>query len=498
MVNGLFSKEQIKNSYNKLNTFLSDKGAVNDSLFQVSCNCEITKDFTRKSLKRINVVGVRFVKCKFTGVAGTGSKFSDTIFKNCDFTGSNFQYCQFSNVIFNNESMMCGANFSHSVFIGCEFNDIKIIESTLYDCNFEDCKLLNSEIRTNTLENTTLRKCSIQNIDLAHINLEYTKFDKITMNNVVLPPYQIPYIIGAPQYLNHTNDEVYVYTDNGNISIKEYSNMYDDLAAYFFGHEKYFPLANILISLKKISEAFECIRMGIEEACDYFDFRIIKHYCRLACSNNVFSSVQLKKLFDLIVDLSYSERWDINTLHFYMLNIGEIKELLLNNYENRQRVEFIVKTNIDKNDLSSINSLYNQINDVINNSCSGKHIDSVELRHNSPYELYITCIDNLPNILLFISAMYGLFSFANKGIDFLKKVEDTIRIHQQNKLFKYQLEEIKLSIELKKKELKEKEGTTIETHSIVELEHYLKCNSIDMAKIITPECLHNKISNIPK
>lgn len=494
MINGLFSNEQIKSSCNKLNVILSDKGVTNDSLFQVSCNCEITKDFTRKSLKRINVVDVRFVRCKFTGVAGTGSKFTDTIFKNCDFTGSNFQYCQFNNVIFNDNSIMHGANFSHSVFISCEFNDVKIFESTLYDCYFEDCKFLDSEIRTNTLENTTMRKCSIENIDLAHINLEYMKFDKIKMKNVILPPYQIPYIIGAPQYFKYTNDEVYVYTENGNISIEEYLNLYNDLAAYFYGHQKYFPLANILISVEKISEAFEYIQLGIEEACDYFDFRMIKHYCRLACSNSVFTSMQLKKFFNLVVDLSYREDWDINTLHFYMLNIGEIKELLLNNCENKQRVEFIIKTNIDKEDLSSINSLYNQLNNIIKDSCSDNHIDSIELRHNSPYELYITCIDNLPNILLFISVMYGLFSIGNKGIDFLKKVEDTVRVHQQNKLFKYELEEKKIAIELKKKELKQKEKESIATHSIVELEHYLKCNSIDIAKNITPEYLHNKIS----
>ncbi len=498
MIESLFSKEQVDNANIKLTAFLSDKDMLNDSSFLGGGNTKISKDFTRKSLKRINVADICFIKSKFKGCAGTGSKFTNTLFRSCNFTGANFQYCQFNNVTFDNKTIIKGANFSHSVFIGCHFDTITIIESTLYDCYFENCEFLNSTIRTNTLENTTMQNCSIKNIDLAHINLEYMKFENMTLENVILPPYQIPYIIGAPNYLKTTQDQIKVYTDNGDISIGEYRNMYEDLAAYFYDRKKYFPLANLLIASGKGQEAYECIHLGIEEACDYFDFRMIKHYCRLACSNTEFTNLQLKNLFNHVVDLSYNNSWDINTLHFYMINIGEIKELLLNNSENKERVEFIVKTNIDKNDLVSVNELYNQINKIIRENCSTNHVDSIELRHNSPYELYITCIDHLPNILLFVSAMYSLFAVGSKGLDFLKKIEDTIRVHQQNKLFKYELEEKKLEIELKKKELKQSESKLITTHSVVELEHYLKCSSIDIAKNITPEYLHNKISNNPK
>lgn len=495
MMEPLYSKEQVENANAKLTVYLSDKNVLNGSSFQGGCNTNITKDFSEKSLKRVNIADIRFVKSSFIGVAGTGSKFTNTIFRACDFTGANFQYCQFDNVIFDNQTIVKGANFSHSVFIDCRFDNITIIKSTLYDCYFENCKFFNSTINTNTLENTTLQNSFMQNIDLSHMNLEYMKFDNLTMENVTLPPYQIPYIIGAPKYLKSTQSEIYVYTDNGNISMKEYSNMYQDLAAYFYGSKKYFPLANLLVATQKNDEAYECIRLGMEEACDYFDFRMIKHYCRLACSNTEFTNLQLKALFNHVVDLSYNKSWDINTLHFYMINIGEIKELLLNNSENKERVEFIVKTNIDKNDLVSVNELYNQINRIIRENCSTNHVDSIELRHNSPYELYITCIDNLPNVLLFVSAMYSLFAIGNKGLDFLKKIEDTIRVHQQNKLFKYELEEKKLEIELKKKELNQNENKLVIAHSVIELEHYLKCSSTDIAKNITPEYLHNKISN---
>lgn len=493
----LFSYEEIEKSKIKLCKFLPDKDIKNGVLFQPFCNTTVTKDFYRKALKRVNVVGTFFLDCNFSGVAATGSKFSNTKFQNCNFTGSNFQYCSFNKVRFCKSSSIKGANFSHSVFTNCDFSEITIIESTFYDSYFENCTFSKSVIKTDTLENTTMCNCYIEDIDLAHLNLEYMQFNTVKMNNVVLPPYQIPYIIGAPSYLKNTEEKVYVYTDNGNITIKEYSHLYNDLIVYFYNERNFFPIANILIATGKDNEAFEYIKQGIEEASDYFDFRMIKHYCRLACSNNNFTHEQLKYLYTLITNLSYNDIWDINTLHSYMLNIGEIKEILLNNYEKKHRVEFIIKTSIDKDDLNSINLLYNQINAVINENCSSDHIDSIELRHNSPYELYVTCIDMLPHIMMFVSAMYGIFSVGNKGLAFLKNVEETIRIHQQNQLHKYEIEEKLINIEIKKEELKKARSNIVVT-SVSELEHILKCNSIDIAKKITPEYLHYKVSNTPE
>ena len=495
----LFSELQIETSKNKLNKILSDKDVNNGILFQPFCNTTITTDFTRKALKRVNALGTHFLSCNFSGVAATGSKFSDAEFANCNFSGANFQYCYFNNSHIHESSLIKGSNFSHSVFINCEFAGITIIESTFYDCYFENCTFSESNIRTDTFENSTMRHCSIKDINWAHLNLEYTQFEEVQMHNVVLPPYQIPYIIGIPSHLTETDEKIYVYTDSGYITIKEYCSMFTDLCAYFFGEKSYFPVANLLIAKGDNLEAFECIKQGIEEACDYFDFRMIKHYCRLACSNSRFSHMQLKELFDLVTNLSYSESWDINTLHSYMLNIGEIKEILLNNSGDQNRVEFVVKTNIDKDDLNSVNLLYNQVNALIKDACSNNHIDTIELRHNSPYELYITCIDWLPNILFFVSAMYSFFAFSNQGLEVFKNIEEITHIHHQNKLDKYEMEEKMLNLEIKKEELrKAKNQNNIVTASVYEVEHILKCSSLNIAEKITPEYLHYKIKNNPE
>lgn len=503
----LYGEEQVQQAKAKVNRILPDGDMINNYFFSQFFNTEISHDFTRKDLKRINVSNCKFVDSSFNGVAATGSKFNDVHFFNCDFSGSNFQYCYFNKASFTKDTLIKGANFSHGVFIDCVFDASTIIECTLFDCIFENCKFISSNIRTDTFENTTMRNCKFENIDLSHINLEYMKLETVRMQKVVLPPYQIPYIIGGPDYISKTSDTVQIYTDNGNITCEEYCDLYDELAAFFYAHNEYFPLANIYIALQKHELALECIQLGIREACDYFDFRMIKHLCRLACSNDAFNHTQLKQLYDLVTDLSYNNEWDLNTLHSYLLNIGEIRELLLNNVTNAQRVELLIKTNIDKDDLVAVNNLYNQINEIIRENCSSEHVDSIELRHNSPYEFFVTCVDMLPNILAFIGAVYSVLTIGNKFVDIYKNVEETRRVHQQNEYYKLECEEKKLDIEMKKKQLeqmqehssKSKASSSSGIYLINEIEHSIKCSNLDVAKNIAPEYLHYKYSkNIPE
>lgn len=500
----LYENEQVERACFKIKNVLQDKDAIDQTGSCQYSNAEISHDFTRKDLKRMLVNKCKFINSKFNGVAATGSQYMDVSFSNCDFSGANFQYCYFIRSVFGDNSFARGTNFSHSVFIECTIKASTIIESSLFDCLFENCTFVNSEIRTNTLENSTIRNCKLDNIDLAHINLDYTRLESVNMTNVILPPYQIPYIIGATNYIKNTTDKVYIYTDCGNITCQEYYLLYDDLAAFFYSHGEYFPLSNIYIALDKHELAYECICLGIQEACDYFDFRMVKHFCRLACSNEKFSHTQLKRIYDMITNISYHSSWDLNTLHSYLLNIGEIRELLLNNVSHAQRVEFLIKTNIEKDDLQAVNDLYRNINEILRNQCSAKHVDSIELRHNSPYEFYITCVDMLPNILMLIGTMYSVLAASNKFVNFYKNLEETRRVHQQNEFYKYELEEKKLDIEIKKKQLGQMQeqnpvAKASGIYMINEIEHSIRCSTMNVAKNLAPEYLHYKYSkNTPE
>lgn len=490
------NKSKMENSLKKIKEQLPDKDVYNGQMFQDVLGQNLPFDFTRKSLKRINVKNITFDNTLFKAAAGTGSKFTETNFNSCDFSGSNFQDCYFNNCHFSNSTLIEGANFSNSTFIECCFENIIIRQSTLYDCHFENCSFISCLIYSDTTENSLFYNCCIKDIDMAHLNLEYIKLQNIQMENVKLPPYQIPYIIGGPTYIRNTTDEVFVYTDNNDISNNEYAKLYEDLAFYYHSQQEYFPLSNILIALEQYDEAIEYIKMGIQECCDYFDFRMIKHFCRLACSCDHYSPVELKEIYNLITNLSYNNTWDLNTLHSYMLNIGNIRELLLNNSaDNQERVDFVIKTNIEKDDLDSINALYNEINILIKNYCSDQHIDCIELRHNSPYELFITCIDSFPYLISIISSIYSVLATCNKFIDVYKNFEDAKKIHNENQLHKYIEEEKKLDIELKKLELEKGLKNKSPILTITEIEHNITCNTLDVAKAIDPDILHYRYKN---
>ena len=493
MINKI-SKAQIERAQTNIEKRLPDKDVYNGQLFQQFLNATPSCNLKRKSLKRINVKRTTFKNTCFVATAGTGSKFKETYFHKCNFSGANFQSCYFDKCTFSSKSLIKGANFSHSVFINCVFKNITIKQSTLYDCHFENCTFESCKIYSNTLENSLFYMCRIEHVDLAHINLEYMQIKNLKMNDVKLPPYQVAYIIGAPYFIKTTTDNVMIYTDKGDVSASEYYALYEDLALYYYSHGEYFPLANILMALGKHQEAFEYIKVGIQEACDYFDFRMIKHFCRLVCTNESYTSYQLKEIYNMITGLSFNTNWDLNTLHSYMIHIGAIRELLLNNSESNstQRVEVQVRTNIDKDDLASVNELYNEINILIRNNCSEQHTDCIELRHNSPYELYITFIDTLPYVLSFLTSLYGLFAVGNKFVDICKNILETQKVWKENDMLNYEREEKKLDIELKRLELEEKKRKNNSRYAVTKIEHNIKCNTLDDAKAIAPEVLHYK------
>lgn len=491
-----YDKEYIKQSVEKVKTLLRDKDVCEQILFQQIYNTEVSFDFKRKDLKRVNVKDTTFNNCSFEAAAGTGSKFSNTEFSKCDFSGSNFQDCYFNACKFNKKTLIKGANFSNGVFIECVFENIIISRSTFFDCRFENCVFDSCEIFSDTTESSVLYNCRINNTNLAHLNIEYMQVKNVNLNDVTLPPYQVGYIIGAPSALLDYSEKVVIYTDEGTISCEKYCKLYEDLCMYYLDQKEYFPLANFLIALNKYSEAYEYIKLGIEKSCDYFDFRMLKHFCRLACFSEAFDSHQLKYLYTLITQLSHTSSWDLNTLHSYMLHIGAIREILLNSsHDDKQCVEVLIKTDIDKDDLDLVNELYNEINVIIREKCSAQHIDFIELRHNSPYELLVTCIDSLPDILAFLSTLYGVLSVGNKFVDIYKNIAETRRISQENNLYKYQKEQAQLEIKLKKIELQQKleeknKPKTSAIYTVTEIEHNIRCSTIDTAKTIAPDLLH--------
>lgn len=103
----------------------------------------------------------------------------------------------------------------------------------------------------------------------------------------------------------------------------------------------------------------------------------------------------------------------------------------------------------------------------------------------------------LPNILLLISTMYSALVIGGKAIDLCKNLEELRRVHQQNQFYQYEKEEKELDIKIKKKQLEQIEKQSSQKklpdiYMVDEIEHNIKCSSLDIAQNIAPEYLHFK------
>ena len=110
----------------------------------------------------------------------------------------------------------------------------------------------------------------------------------------------------------------------------------------------------------------------------------------------------------------------------------------------------------------------------------------------------------LPNVLGVIGAMYSILVASNKFVNIYKNFEEARRVHQQNDFYKYELEEKKLDIQIKKEQLEQMTNQAFALKSsgiymVNEIEHSIKCSNMDVAKNIAPEYLHYKYcKNLPE
>lgn len=90
----------------------------------------------------------------------------------------------------------------------------------------------------------------------------------------------------------------------------------------------------------------------------------------------------------------------------------------------------------------------------------------------------------------------------NKFVDIYKNVAETRRISQENSLYKYQKEQAQLEIKLKTIELQQKleeknKPKSSSIYTVTEIEHNIRCSTIDTAKTIAPDLLHYRYTKGP-
>ncbi len=124
---------------------LLDKLAREDRLEESIIHGE---SYAGVSLKGLDALRCRFVKCDFSGCSMEQAGFRDVWFEACDFSNCDFSRAAFQRAVFQGCKLM-GADFvegslRHVRFVDCSGGYVNFADAKVLDTAFEQCKLPNA------------------------------------------------------------------------------------------------------------------------------------------------------------------------------------------------------------------------------------------------------------------------------------------------------------------------------------------------------------------
>lgn len=446
-----FDDTQIQNAVNTIEKYIPLM--QNDNrIFEKGSNLVLNGDFNDVSLKRSTLINSKIQKVNFGNAALTSSYFSNTNFYDSKFNESNMQYCQFIQNILEN-IIILSTNLSYSNFYDVTFKNVIFKGSTVAEILFENCYFENCKFMSSMLENTVFLCCTFQDVMFSSSNIEYMELKNCTLKNVCLPMSQFPYVYGVLHALEDNENNIILSSNKKKVSIKEYSKLKGSLIIYYTSVQEYFPLANIYLAENKKKLAFDCIVMGIRRSIIQRNFRMLRFFCKQAKQGNIFSYDILKKLYASIEEYISEQEFNIYEQRSFIYNIGEIRSILLDSFDQFPTARIIMQTNIDSKESNKVIQFIEYIDSAINDLCTQK-ISHIEIRHNSD------C-----NFIAYICAHYNEIIFV---INILLTFSKTMNFVEQKILTHQQIVLNQLEIKDKKEKLKktEERGEEIEKNNI--------------------------------
>lgn len=391
-----------------LTEHMNNKLYFNPTPLKVNKGTVINGDYSTKNLRQSFFYDCKFKDADYKDASLAGSLFNNTHFDEGDYLNTNLQSCDFRNCNF--ENIITGLNytrFSKSIFIGTNFHNCKFKGVLMNDVIFTDCKFIDCQWIPIAVENTIFKNTLLRNVKLKSMNLEFSTFDNIKLDRVTLPFPTIPYIFNGLNYLKNTSDIVRITSakaKNG-ISVDEYFENLDDLEKFYKFTNNYFPLTNILICKGMYKEAFASVINGINLSIELRRFRMLRNYCRQLNYIENISIHDRQSLYRHILNKVYDmhfQDFEYENLNNYL---PEIRQLLLDDMKG-QKLEIYLLTNISNEETDKLSFLIGIIEHLLTPNCNY----SIELRHNSPWEIFIrlfTDPNNISNIISFISLVFS-------------------------------------------------------------------------------------------
>lgn len=405
--------------------------ANNNMLFQKSYQANYSDNYSFLSLKRSRLLECVCDHANFTATTFSGSTFQQTRFRDCNFKNASVDFCLFYECCMeakNEEKGIINANLGNSNIIKSKIYNLSILQSTVSNVLFEDTTFHKAKIEYSAFENSVFRNCRFEKMELRNLNLEYVEFINPEFDDVILPYAQIPYIFGILLYMRNSNNSLWISsTSDDKISVDEYFNLLPSMIPYYLSEQEYFPAANIYIALYEYEKAFEAIMNGMKKAGYEKDFRMLKYFCKLAITNGWCNREKIKQLYAFIYDINNFKPMIEYEKHNYYMHLGEFRKILRFHNDTLPTLHMYMHTNILPDDTEKVSYLVHTLDQILNTVKNDDVISSVELHHESPYDI----------ILIVIGAFFVLQTVA-KGLSVIcepvKDIQEIIINQQQIKL----------------------------------------------------------------
>ncbi len=429
---------------------------------------EISENFSRKNMRRSFYINCHFFQSDFRSTGFAGSLFESTDFKDCLWDNANFHSCDFKNVCLKNHSKQIrSAGFHKSSFANCTIENIKFFSCGFTDVLFTQTTFRNCTIELSSMENARFDNCIFENVNFGNLNLEYVEFYQTTFKSTILPFVPIPFSFGLFECINSAPQEISIastYNESGTIAMLDYYNLLPDLIVHYTQNEGFFPLSNIYIALGNYDLAYESITFGLLKSIKIKDFRSCKYYVKQAYTSGIFTTEQRRELYRRITSWINHEKLTIAEYHSFQLHVGQIQRYLLSSNCNSPTVYINLHSNILEGEEQKLAILISEIN-LILQECS-LSAESIELRHNSPYDDLITCVcTNIGQVSKVLMSVYvslmGIRVFSTLIKNAVETYQDWTLKRDQHKLNQQQIkafileqESKQLEVEKQKLELK--------------------------------------------
>ncbi len=355
--------------------------------------------YNRCSMKRSHFQNLNYNRCLFENNAFSASSFCNVTFMDSKLSGNSLACCNFFDCQFSNSSkgniLYVGNNFSQSNFTTCGFKDAVFKSSGFLQSLFYNCQFYNIDFQSNTLEGSSFNNCYFGKINAGHTNVEFVELINTELNNVTFPFYQFAYVIGASDFIKENSEEISFMTSDKKVTSEEYFSQIDNLILYYLDKQEYFPACNLLIAKGEVYDAQSVFLNGINLALDTLDFRMMRHFCRLAKRHDLLDEVTIHRTRRKIENYLFNESIPIERINDFIINAGEIRKILLSGKNNSVTYNFNIRTNVQKSNAEGIeyvNTLSNELNDALSRYDVGQLGFQVAVSCHSPFEILVDVI----------------------------------------------------------------------------------------------------------